>query len=184
LIVDCSVNPSEKHQQSIAGENVMMSPIITVQKAILLSAAHTLLYVGVLYVREASRPAPGRSKDHPSGIKARFAAVAVACLLSVFGNRYVIKQARQAGQITGIEAWDDIIGGWGEWKLDLKQALHALELTALLFLGPLVEKIWITGGWRYIGSEIRWAMTSVFGWRIFIIVRICCCDRLIVGPPV
>jgi hypothetical protein len=47
-------------------------------------------------------------------------------------------------------------------------------LTALLFLGPLVEKIWISGGWRYISSEIRWALTSVFGWRIFIIVRICC----------
>ena len=160
----------------------MMSPMITVQKAILLSAVHTLLYVGVLYVREASRPAPGRSKDHPSVIKARFAAVAVACLLSVFGNRYVIKQARQAGQRTGITAWDDILGGWGEWKLDLKQTLHALELTALLFLGPLVEKIWITGGWRYIGSEIRWALTSVFGWRIFIIVRIWCV-QLIVGSP-
>jgi prenyl protein peptidase len=150
----------------------MMSPIITVQKAIVISAVHALLYVGVLYVREASRPSPSKSKDHPSVIKARFAAVAVACLLSVFGNRYAIKQARQIGQTTGIAAWDDILGGWGEWKLDPKQTLHALGLTALLFLGPLVERLWIKGGWRYIASEAYWAVTSVFGWRIFIIVWI------------
>lgn len=150
----------------------MISPMITIQKATILSVAHALLYVGVLYVREASRPSSSKTKDNPSVLKARFAAVAVACLLSVFGNRYVINQARQIGQRTGIGAWDDILGGWGEWKFDLKQTLHALELTALLFLGPLVERLWINGGWRHIASEAHWAITSVFGWRIFIIVMI------------
>lgn len=147
-----------------------MTAIITVKKAILLSAAHTLLYVGVLYLRESSRPSPTKNKDFPSVIKSRIAAVIIALLLSVFSNRYVIEQARQSGQRTGIHAWDNILGGWGEWKFDLNQTFIAWRLTALLFLGPLVERIWIQEGWRDIGNGVTDSLTSLIGWRNFIIV--------------
>ena len=148
-----------------------MSPtIITVKKAVLLSALHTLLYVGVLYVSEASRPSPTKNKDFPSVIKSRAAGVCVALLLSMFGNRYIIEQARQAGQRTGIREWDNILRGWGEWKLDAHSTLHAWGLTALLFLGPLVERLWIEEGWRDLGSGVVDAITSLIGWRNYIIV--------------
>ena|SRR5271170_3800320 len=149
----------------------MSKAIITLKKAVLLSAVHTLLYVGVLYVREASRPSATRNKDFPSVIKSRAAGVCVALILSVFGNRYVIEQARQAGQRTGIWKWDAILGGWGEWKLDVNQTLLAWGLTALLFMGPLVEKLWIEEGWKDFGSGVMRAMTSLIGWRNYIIVR-------------
>jgi hypothetical protein len=149
----------------------MSEAIITVKKAVLLSAAHTLLYVGVLYVREASRPSATRNKDYPSVIKSRAAGVCVALILSVFGNRYTIEQARQEGQRTGIPEWDAILGGWGEWKMDVNQTLHAWGLTALLFLGPLVERLWIEEGWRDFRSGVVDAMTSLIGWRNYVIVR-------------
>jgi len=147
-----------------------MTAIITVQKAIAISALHTLLYVGVLYLREASRPSTTKSKDFPSVIKARFAGVIIACILSVFINRYIINQARQSGQRTEITVWDNILGGWGELKLDLNQTFLAWRLTALLFLGPLVERLWILEGWRGIGSGVTDSLTSLNGWRNYIIV--------------
>jgi prenyl protein peptidase len=143
---------------------------ITVLNAVIFSALHTLLYVGVLYVREESRPSHTKSKDYPSVIKARFTGVSLALVISVLGNRYIIEQARQSGQRTGIPVWDDILGGWGEWRLDLEKTIHALLLTALLFFGPLVERYWLLEGWRDIGSGIYEALTSLTGWRNYIIV--------------
>ena len=147
-----------------------MSAFITVKKAILLASAHTLLYVGVLYLRETSRPSATKSKDFPSVIKARIISVCIAVVLSIFGNRYVIEQARQTGQRTGIAGWDGILGGWGEWKLDLNQTFLALRLTALLFLGPLVGRIWIQEEWRSVVTGTVHSMTSLIGWRNYIIV--------------
>jgi len=158
----------------------LMTSIITVQKAIFLSAIHTILYVGVLYVRDASRPSPIKNKDYPSVIRARILAVAVAVLISVFLNRYVIENARNVGQRTGIPEWDAILGGWGEWKPDLKRTLNGFLLTALLFLGPLVEKFWIEEDWRYARADIQASMTSLTGWRNFIIVfpTTCLCSLI------
>lgn len=148
-----------------------MSIDITIQNAILLSAVHTLLYVGVLYVRKASRPSLTTTKEDPSVIKARFAGVGVACVISVVANRYLIAQAREGRQRTGIREWDSILEGWGEWKVDLWRTIHALWLTALLFLGPLVEKVWIQQGWKYFWSELYYSVTSLFGWKTYIIVN-------------
>ena len=148
----------------------MLETPITVNKAVLLSALHTLLYVGVLYIREASRPSANKNKDFPSVIKSRTAGVCVALILSIFGNRYIIEQARLAGQRTGLRTWDNILGGWGEWKLDINQTAHAWGLTALLFLGPLVERLWIEEGWRRFADRMAHAMTSLIGWRNYIIV--------------
>ena len=147
-----------------------MSGVITVKKAILLASAHTLLYVGVLYLREASRPSTTKNKDFPSVIKARMISICIAIVLSIFGNRYIIEQARQTGQRTGIAGWDGILGGWGEWKIDLNQTFLAWRLTALLFLGPLVERIWIREEWRSVTTGTIDALTSLTGWRNYIIV--------------
>jgi prenyl protein peptidase len=147
----------------------MSLPTITVQNAIFLSAVHTLLYVGVLYVRAASRPSLTTTKENSNVIKARFAAVAVACTISVFTNRYIIKLARENGQKAGLDEWDGILEGWGEWKIDVWKTMQALGLTALLFLGPLVERICIQGSWRYFWGDLKFSVTTLFGWRTYII---------------
>jgi len=147
-----------------------MSREITARKAILFSALHTLLYVGVLYVREASRPSPTKSKDVPSVIKARSAAVLAAVLLSIFANRYIIEQARRAGQTTGIPVWDEILSGWGEWKPDIGNTLVALRLTALLFAGPLVERIWIWEEWKSFPWGVKESLTTLIGFRNYVFV--------------
>jgi len=143
---------------------------ITLSKAVAIAGGHTLLYVGVLYLREASRPSPTKHREYPSVIKARISAVAIACLISIFGNRYIIEQARTTGQRTGIEEWDEILDGWGEWKLDLWKTIHALGLTMLLFLGPLVERLWIWDEWRALGSGFKYGLTTLLGWRNYIFV--------------
>jgi prenyl protein peptidase len=148
-----------------------MGAEITIPKAILLSAAHTILYVGVLYLREASRPSRTKSKDVPSVIIARSTAVLVAVVISVLFNWYIIEQARQAGQRTGIPIWDNILGGWAEWQLDVGEMFRALGLTALLFLGPLVERIWIWEEWRRFPSGIKESLNTLIGWRNYIFVR-------------
>lgn len=128
------------------------------------------LYVGVLYVREASRPSPIKCKDVPSVIKARMAGVTVAVALIVILNQFVIERAQQAGQHTGIQVWDDVLKGRGEWQLNLTKTLHALNVTATLFLGPLLESLWIEGGWRNVDEGLVNALTSLRGWRNYIIV--------------
>jgi prenyl protein peptidase len=148
-----------------------MGAEITIPKAIFFSAVHTILYVGVLYLREASRPSPTKSKDVPSVIIARSTAVLVAVTISVLSNRYITEQARQTGQRTGIPVWDSILGGWGEWQLDVGETLRALGLTALLFLGPLVERIWIWEEWRGFPGGIRESLATLMGWRNYIFVR-------------
>jgi len=147
-----------------------MSPEITVRKAILLSALHTVLYVGVLYLRSASRPSPTKSKDVPSVIKARTAAVVVAVLISIFANRYIIERARRAGQTTGIPVWDEILSGWGEWKPDTGHILAALRLTALLFWGPLVERIWIWEDWKRFPWGMIQSLSTLIGFRNYVFV--------------
>jgi prenyl protein peptidase len=147
-----------------------MTSSISTQTALLLSTIHTLLYVGTLYVREASRPSITNSRDVPSVMKARFVAVGVACVLSVFGNRWVIHQARKAGYRTELDGWDDVLGGWGEWEIDFWKTLRALGLTAVLFLGPLVDRLWILEGWRYFWSDTHYAVKSLEGWRNYIVV--------------
>ena len=155
----------------------LLSPIdrmgaeLTVPKAILFSAAHTILYVGVLYLREASRPSPTKSKDVPSVLVARSTAVLVAVTISILSNRYILEQARQTGQRTGIPVWDNILGRWGEWKLDGRQTFRAVRLTALLFLGPLVERIWIWEDWRGFPGGIRESLSTLIGWRNYIFVQ-------------
>jgi hypothetical protein len=148
----------------------IMTPIITVQKAVWLSALHMFLYVGVLYVRDASRPSPVKGKDVPSVIKARMAGVTVAVALAVILNQFVIEKALQAGQRTEIQVWDDILERRGEWQLNLGKTLRALNLTATLFLGPLLKSLWIEGGWRDVGEGVKNALTSLRGWRNYIIV--------------
>jgi hypothetical protein len=156
-------------KSSIANYEEGMSAI-TIPKAVCIASGHTLLYVGVLYLREASRPSATKNREYPSVIKARITAVAVACLLSVFINRYVLEQARRTGQRTGIAEWDLILGGWGEWELDIWKTLHALTLTMTLFLGPLVEKFWIGGGWRDLLDDLKHGVTTLLGWRNYIFV--------------
>ena len=128
------------------------------------------LYVGVLYLREASRPSPIKGKDVPSVIKARMAGVAVAVVLTVILNQFVIEGAQQAGQRTGIQVWDDILKRRGEWRLNVTKTLHALNVTATLFLGPLLESLWIEGEWRNVDEGVANALTSLRGWRNYIIV--------------
>jgi prenyl protein peptidase len=146
-----------------------MTSSFSTQTALVLSTVHTLLYVGILYVREASRPSITNSRDVPSVMKARFAAVGVACVLSVFGNWWVIHQARKEGYTTGLDGWDDL-GEWGEWGIDFWRVGHALGLTAVLFLGPLVDRLWILERWRYFWSDTLYAVKSLEGWRNYIVV--------------
>jgi prenyl protein peptidase len=148
----------------------MMNGEITLLNAVILSSIHTLLYVGVLYVREASRPSPTKHTLHPSVIKARTIAICVAVALSIALNRYVLEVARKAGQQSGIPGWDNTLEGWGEWQLDLRQTWSAFFLTATLFFGSLVERLWLFEGWKDILPGTKESMTTWIGWRSYIIV--------------
>jgi hypothetical protein len=144
--------------------------MITPLSATFVALGHTVLYVGILYLRHETRPSPERSNFHPSVIKARFIAVTIACVLSIVANRYILQGARLEGQRTSIALWDDVLGGWGEWNIDIRKTVEALLLTVLLFLGPVVEKLFILQGWRTLETDIIDSATSIMGWRNYIIV--------------
>jgi prenyl protein peptidase len=139
--------------------------MITPSSAAFFACGHTVLYVGVLYLRQASRPSATQSKPGSLVIRARFMAVIMACILSIIANRYILGQAMLEGQRTGIELWDNALVGWGEWNIDFRKMLEAWLLTALLFLGPIVERLWILRGWRTIKEDVVDSATSLLGWR-------------------
>lgn len=60
----------------------------------------------------------------------------------------------------------------GYWPLGLVEALRALLLTALLFLGPLFESLVVEGYWRewMTGEPVKELLSDWITWRNLVAV--------------
>ncbi|ROW12500.1 hypothetical protein VMCG_00039 [Cytospora schulzeri] len=135
-------------------------PAITTSTAILLLVLYTLLYVIPFYLSPKTRPSATLSRDAPSVIRARITSVTITCVVTSLTTFYVLASRGNYGNA-------DVFHAMGYWPLGVPEALRALLLTALLFLGPLFESLVVESGWRdWLTLEpVKEVMNEITTWR-------------------
>ncbi|PKY06063.1 prenyl protein protease [Aspergillus campestris IBT 28561] len=138
-----------------------VEPAFAAQTAAVFSAALILVYVAPFYLSSATRPSQTLSRDTPSVIRARIRAVTLSCIISVIAVLGLLIQ----NDVTVPEAMHLL--GW--WPIGLAEVLCTLLLTAILFVGPLFERV-AEGEWKH-GSpvgRIYESLNSWAGWRNYV----------------
>lgn len=128
---------------------------------------YTLLYVIPFYLSPKTRPSPTLSRDAPHVIRARIASVTLTCAAASLVTLAVLTRAGDHGLGLGAA-----LHALGYWPLGLPEALRALLLTALLFLGPLFESLVVEGGWRdWLTLEpVKEVWREITAWRNIVAV--------------
>ncbi|KAI2773204.1 hypothetical protein F4815DRAFT_504390 [Daldinia loculata] len=116
-------------------------PPISTGTAVFLLVIYTLIYVVPFYLSPTTRPSRTLSRDAPSVIRARIASVSLTCIACSIIT-FVILTSQ--GQATIAEALHTL----GYWPLGLVETAKCLLLTAILFAGPLYERLVVDEGWR------------------------------------
>ncbi|ORY86254.1 hypothetical protein BCR37DRAFT_343936 [Protomyces lactucae-debilis] len=130
-----------------------MLHIISLELAASLSVAYTLLYVAVLYLHPSSRPTRLISKDHPTVIKTRIAAVSFASAVCAACTVYIGMGAHDSL----VSAAKRILG----LTMKPQEVVWSLALTATLFAGPLFEYFVADRGWMDFPRDI---VHGLFAW--------------------
>lgn len=102
---------------------------------------YTLLYVVPFYLSPKTRPSATLSRDAPSVIRARITAVSLTCAVTSLTTFAVLVLIGGYGNDIAFHAL-------GYWPVGLGASFRALYLTALLFTGPLFERLVVESGWR------------------------------------
>ncbi|KAK8058518.1 hypothetical protein PG994_008966 [Apiospora phragmitis] len=122
-------------------------PPITTGSAAALLVIYTLVYVLPFYLSPVTRPSRALSRDAPSVIRARITSVCFSCIACSVATLVILTSQGQA-------TIADALHSMGYWPLGLVGAAKSLLLTAILFLGPLLQPVtelfkeWTT--WRNI----------------------------------
>ncbi|KKY38621.1 putative abi-domain-containing protein [Diaporthe ampelina] len=142
-------------------------PPITTSTAVSLLVLYTLLYVAPFYLSPKTRPSPTLSRDAPHVIRARIASVTLTCAAASLTTLAVL--TRVGGHGLGAALHE-----LGCWPAGLGEALRALLLTALLFLGPLFESLVVEGGWRDWATlePAKEVLRDITAWRNIVAVEI------------
>ncbi|ROW17479.1 hypothetical protein VPNG_00651 [Cytospora leucostoma] len=121
---------------------------------------YTLLYVIPFYLSPKTRPSPTLSRDAPSVIRARITSVTITCVVTSLATFYILVAWGGYGNADALHAL-------GYWPAGVPEALRALLLTALLFLGPLYESLVVEGGWRgWVALEpVKEVLQEMTAWR-------------------
>ncbi|KAK9325866.1 hypothetical protein V1517DRAFT_125464 [Lipomyces orientalis] len=127
-------------------------------------AALTLLYVGVLYVHPRTRPSVTASRDDDDVIKARVAAISLSSVFSGLATAWILSS-------DGSMSSEYILTSLRIWPIPPAMELFrsSLLITGVLFIGPLVEKIVFSNGWKYLMTDTEIALTGWIGRRNYII---------------
>lgn len=138
-------------------------PPLSVSLAAVLSVVYTLSYVLPFYLSTTTRPSPTLSRDAPSVIRARIRFVSISVALSTIITVFVLATRANA---SGLE----ILRLMGWYPLGILDIAKSFLLTALLFTGPLFERIAIEGRWKdwVRGQTIRESLSSWIGWRNYV----------------
>ncbi|KUI57006.1 hypothetical protein VP1G_04289 [Cytospora mali] len=135
-------------------------PGITTSTAILLLVLYTLLYVIPFYLSPKTRPSSTLSRDAPSVIRARITSVTITCIITSLTTLYILVAKGNYGN-------GDAFHAMGYWPVGIPEALKALLLTALLFLGPLFESLVVESGWRdwMTLAPVKEVLNEMTAWR-------------------
>lgn len=126
---------------------------------------YTILYVVPFYLNPKTRPSRTLSRDAPHVIRARIASVTLTCAAASLTTLAVLTRAGGHGLGAALHAL-------GYWPVGLAEALRALLLTALLFLGPLFESLVVEGGWRDWRAlePVKEVLREITAWRNIVAV--------------
>ncbi|KAI1803229.1 hypothetical protein F4811DRAFT_554076 [Daldinia bambusicola] len=116
-------------------------PPISTRTAVFLLVIYTLIYVVPFYLSPTTRPSRTLSRDAPSVIRARITSVSLTCVACSTITYVILTSLDRA---TAAEA----LHALGYWPLGLVEAAKCLLLTAILFTGPLYERLVVDEGWR------------------------------------
>ncbi|KAK9239117.1 CAAX protease self-immunity-domain-containing protein [Lipomyces kononenkoae] len=123
----------------------------------------TLLYVGVLYIHPRTRPSATVSRNDDDVIKTRVIAILFSSVLSGVVTAWLLSKDGSRTQ--------DALKLLGIWPIPPAMELFrsSLLITAILFIGPLADKIVFSKGWKYLRADIEVALTGWIGLRNYII---------------
>ncbi|RDL35173.1 Uncharacterized protein BP5553_07104 [Venustampulla echinocandica] len=117
-------------------------PALSTYVAVALLVVYTLIYVVPFYLSSTTRPSPNLSRDAPSVIRGRITSVTTSCIICSVLTFVILGSIPEDGNpIKSLHAM-----GW--FPVGFLEAIQAVGLTAILFLGPLFEAGVIMGGWR------------------------------------
>ena len=125
-----------------------------------LALLYTILYVGILYVHPKSRPHAQFQASDPEVIKIRFILIGLVSVICIW---ITTKYCAFGGLTASLEQLSI-------YPIRLPAIAYSLLLTAVLFLGPLVELLWIENEWKLVLHNMRHSMTTIQGWRNYFMV--------------
>ncbi|KAK9376112.1 uncharacterized protein V1513DRAFT_396917 [Lipomyces chichibuensis] len=130
----------------------------------LASTVLTLLYVGVLYIHPRSRPSATVSRNDDDVIKTRVTAIMLSSVLSGALTAWILSNDCSISR-------EHALKSLRIWPIPPVMELFrsGLLITGILFIGPLVEKVVFSRGWKYLRADIEIALTGWIGCRNYII---------------
>lgn len=136
--------------------------------ASIVSVLYTISYVGVLYLSPLSRPHPNLPRDSPSVIRVRIRAVTVVTIVTL-----VVTSSITAATTSNRSLFEVLsFLGLSPAPSSVADILRSLLLTAILFTGPLVQRLCFDNGWRDIKDDVNKMFYTWTGWRNY--VAVCC----------
>lgn len=139
-------------------------PELTPFLANLFSVIYTSSYVGILYLSHLTRPQPGLARDTPFVIRARIRAVTVVTTIALISSALVTYFYSPHKTYLDVAAF---LGIYVKLPLTL-DILRCLLLTATLFLGPLVRRLWLEDGLGELQGDVGKMFTTWIGWRNYV----------------
>ncbi|KAK9466625.1 CAAX protease self-immunity-domain-containing protein [Lipomyces arxii] len=124
----------------------------------------TIGYVGVLYVHPRTRPSSTVFRNDNAVIKARVTAITFSSTLSAVATAYILTSSNKFSISRGLDA----IRVWPVppiWEL----LRSSMLVTSVLFIGPLVEKLILNKGWKYLREDLTEGLTGWIGIRNYIV---------------
>lgn len=130
------------------------------------SVLYTISYVGVLYLSPLSRPHPNLPRDSPSVIRVRIRAVTIVTIVTLAVTSSITATTTPNRSLFEVLSFL----GLSPTPNSVADILRSLLLTAILFTGPLVQRLCLDGGWRDIKDDMNGMFYTWTGWRNYVAV--------------
>lgn len=171
------MNPQVDLQEHVAGQATDTTPATMVYttetpseftpfSASIVSVLYTISYVGVLYISPLSRPHPNLPRDSPSVIRVRIRAVTLVTIVALAITSSITFAT------TSNQSLFEVLSflGLSPTPSSVPDIFRSLLLTAILFTGPLVQRLCFDNGLWDIKDDVTKMFYTWTGWRNYVAV--------------
>lgn len=143
--------------------------------ASIVSVLYTISYVGVLYISPLSRPHPNLPRDSPSVIRVRIRAVTLVTIVALVVTSSITFAT------TSNQSLFEVLSflGLSPTPSSVADIFRSLLLTAILFTGPLVQRLCFDNGLRDIKDDVKKMFYTWTGWRNYVAVCFSLVEHLV-----